>query len=62
VGTFVLIFISELFRGLGMYSPFVPAALLALVVYLLPNGLVSLPGIVWSRLLNRDKKGTDHAS
>jgi len=62
VGTFVLMFVSELFRGLGMYSPFVPAALLALVVYLLPNGLVSLPGILWSRLSNREKKGPNHAS
>lgn len=62
VGTFVLIFIAELFRGLDMYSPFVPAALLAAVLYFLPNGLVSLPGIVVSWLSHRNKKGPNHAS
>lgn len=62
VGTFVLIFISELFRGLGMYSPFVPAALLTAVAYLLPNGLVGLPALIWSRVSNRRDKEFRHAS
>ena len=56
VGTFVLILISELFRDMGMYSPFVPAALLGAVAYILPNGLASLPEVVVSWLLNRKSK------
>jgi branched-chain amino acid transport system permease protein len=62
VGTFVLIFISELFRGLGMYSPFVPAALLTAVVYLLPNGLVGLPSFIRSLFSNRHGKESHNAS
>ena len=62
VGTFVLILISELFRDMGMYSPFVPAALLGAVAYLLPNGLASLPGVVVSRLSHRNSKGANDAS
>ena len=62
VGTFVLIFVSELFRGLGVYSPFVPAALLTVVVYLLPKGLVGLPEIVLPLFSKHREKGSHHAS
>ena len=43
VGTFVLILFPEFFRDLKMYSPLVFAAILLFVVYLMPQGLVSLP-------------------
>jgi branched-chain amino acid transport system permease protein len=48
VGTFILIVIPEFFRDLKMYSPFVSAAILGIVVYLMPQGLVGLPKMVRS--------------
>jgi branched-chain amino acid transport system permease protein len=63
VGTFILILIPELFRDLKTYSPFISAAVLGIVVYLMPNGLVGLPNLIWSwmKTLKRDK-GDVHAS
>jgi branched-chain amino acid transport system permease protein len=43
VGTSVLIIIPEVFRSLQTYTPFISAGLLAVVVYLMPHGLVSFP-------------------
>ena len=42
IGTFVLILIPEFFRDLRMYAPFVSAAILGIVVYLMPKGLAGL--------------------
>ena len=52
VGSIILVAVPELFRGLKMYSPYISSILLLLVVYLMPGGLVSLPGIMrswWGR-------------
>lgn len=49
VGTMVLFLIPEFVRDLKYYSPFVSAAVLIVVVYLLPKGLVSLPQLLWTR-------------
>jgi branched-chain amino acid transport system permease protein len=46
IGTFTLILIPEFFRDLKMYSPFVSAAILGIVVYLMPQGLASIPHLV----------------
>jgi branched-chain amino acid transport system permease protein len=46
VGTIILVLIPEFARGLKEYSPYISAALLLIVVYLMPKGLVSLPGMV----------------
>lgn len=46
IGTFILILIPEMFRDLKVYSPFISAAVLAFVVYLIPEGLVGLPGMI----------------
>jgi branched-chain amino acid transport system permease protein len=62
IGTFVLILVPEYFRGLKMYSPFLSAALLGIVVYLLPEGLVSLPKIVKGRVTRRSERRSNHAS
>jgi branched-chain amino acid transport system permease protein len=63
VGTFILILIPEFFRDLKVYSPFISAAILLLVVYLMPQGLVGLPQTVRSWYLERRKrKGVAHAS
>ncbi len=49
VGTIVLFLMPEFVRDLKYYSPFVTAGVLILVVYLLPKGLVSLPGLLRQR-------------
>jgi branched-chain amino acid transport system permease protein len=55
VGTFILILIPEFFRDLKIYVPFISAVILGIVVYLMPQGLVSLPQLVRSRYLERRK-------
>lgn len=63
IGTFILILIPEFFRDLKMFSPFISAGLLAIVVYLMPKGLVSLPSIIKSWFTrHRKNKGMSHAS
>jgi len=63
IGTFVLFLIPEYFRDLKMYSPYISATMLLIVVYLMPQGLVSLPQLM--RLWHiRKRKGDQvaHAS
>jgi branched-chain amino acid transport system permease protein len=63
IGTFILILIPEFFRDLKIYSPFISAAILLIIVYLMPQGLVSLPQIVRSWYVEHRKgKGVAHAS
>jgi len=50
IGTFVLFLIPEFFSDLKMYTPFISAGILLIVVYLLPGGFVTLPGLIRSRL------------
>ena len=50
VGTVLLIVVPEIFRELKAFVPHVSAGILLLVVYLMPQGLVSLPRIIGSRL------------
>ncbi|MGA2110065.1 MAG: branched-chain amino acid ABC transporter permease, partial [Syntrophorhabdales bacterium] len=50
IGTFVLFLIPEFFSDLKMYAPFISAGILLIVVYLLPGGFVTLPGLLKSRL------------
>ena len=53
VGALILVLIPEYFRDLKMYSPYISAAVLLIVVYLFPQGLVSLPGVVRRQWLKR---------
>ncbi len=63
VGTAILVLIPEFFRGLKIYVPFISAAILILVVYLMPQGLVGLYQLLRSRYTERRKgKGMAHAS
>ncbi len=63
IGTIILIIIPEFFRDLKMYAPFVNAAILGIVVYLMPQGLVSLPQMVRSWLTKcQNTKKVRHAS
>jgi branched-chain amino acid transport system permease protein len=49
VGTFILFLVPELVRDLKYYAPYVSVAVLIVVVYLVPKGLVSLPQLLWPR-------------
>jgi branched-chain amino acid transport system permease protein len=49
VGTMILFLIPEVVRDLKYYSPYVSAAVLIVVVYLVPKGLVSLPRLLTGR-------------
>jgi branched-chain amino acid transport system permease protein len=46
IGTAILVLIPEFFRSLKNYSPYIYAVILIIVVYLMPQGLVSLPQMV----------------
>ena len=63
IGTFVLVLAPEFLRDLKIYSPLVSAAILLIVVYLMPRGLVSLPQLLLSgRSKAREKTGIAHVS
>jgi branched-chain amino acid transport system permease protein len=55
IGTAILVLIPEYFRGLKMYSPYISAGILLIVVYLMPGGLASLPQFVKSARSGRKK-------
>lgn len=55
IGTVVLILIPEFARDLKQYSPYLSAALLLIVAFLMPKGLVSLPSSVISWVSERTK-------
>ena len=46
IGALVLTLIPEIFRVLKEYQPYVFVAVLYLVVFLLPGGIVDLPGVI----------------
>jgi branched-chain amino acid transport system permease protein len=46
IGTAILVLIPELLRGLKLYSPYISACILLIVVYLMPGGLASLPQLL----------------
>jgi branched-chain amino acid transport system permease protein len=48
IGTAILVLIPEFFRSLKMYSPYISAGILLIVVYLMPGGLASLPRLLRS--------------
>jgi branched-chain amino acid transport system permease protein len=58
IGTFVLVLIPEIFRDLKIYSPFISAAILLLVVYLMPQGLVGLLQLIrsWYKESKEEKR------
>jgi branched-chain amino acid transport system permease protein len=48
IGTAILMILPELFRELKAFVPYVTAAILFIVVFAMPQGLVGLPGLVRS--------------
>jgi branched-chain amino acid transport system permease protein len=55
IGTFVLFLIPEIFRDLKMYSPYLSAGILLIVIYLMPQGIVGLPQLIRSWYLEHRK-------
>jgi branched-chain amino acid transport system permease protein len=63
IGAAILTIIPELFRGLKEFSPFIFAGILLIMVYLMPQGLVSLPRLIKSAFTKRrEEKRVSHAS
>jgi branched-chain amino acid transport system permease protein len=63
IGVFVLVLIPEYFRDLKMYVPYVEAAILLIVVYMFPHGVVALPRILKKQYRAlRGVRGAAHAS
>jgi branched-chain amino acid transport system permease protein len=58
IGTFVLVLIPEIFRDLKIYSPYLSAGMLLIVVYLMPQGLAGLPQLIrwWYLELRKGEK------
>ena len=62
IGTAVLIIIPELFRMLKGFVPFIFAAIMILVIFVMPQGLAGLPGQIGSWVEGlRQRKGSAHA-
>jgi len=55
IGTFILVLIPEFARDLKIYVPFISAGILLIVVYIMPQGLVSLPQLIRSKFFERGK-------
>jgi branched-chain amino acid transport system permease protein len=63
IGTVILILIPEFARDLKEFSPYISVVLLLIVVYLMPQGLVSIPRLIKSAFTERKKeKRVSHAS
>jgi branched-chain amino acid transport system permease protein len=63
IGTIILVIFPEFFRNLKSYSPYISAGILIIIVYLMPQGLVSLPQLVRSWMAKRrERKAVTHAS
>ena len=61
IGTVVLFLLPQFARELKEYTPYLSAGLLLIVIFLMPNGLVSLPGMIrsWYSKLKKGKMVTD---
>ena len=63
IGTAILIIVPELFRALKEYVPFISAAMLLIVVYVMPEGLASLPRMIRSRYIAfKNERKVEHVS
>jgi branched-chain amino acid transport system permease protein len=56
IGTAILVLIPEFFRSLKMYSPYITAGILLIVVYQMPGGLASLPSTLKALWGKRKRK------
>ncbi len=56
IGSIIGVMIPQLARGLQMYTPFVFAAILIIVLYTIPKGLASIPHVISSRRFKTIKR------
>jgi ABC-type branched-subunit amino acid transport system permease subunit len=49
IGALVLFLLPEVFRDLKMYTPYISAGILLIVVYLAPQGIAGLPRLISSK-------------
>jgi branched-chain amino acid transport system permease protein len=56
IGSTVLIIIPALFRNLNDYVPFIYAAILLIMLFVVPQGLVSLPDKIWAGIKSLRKE------
>ena len=63
IGTAILIIVPEFFRELREYVPFISAIILLIVVYVMPEGLASLPRMIRSRYIAfKNERKVEHVS
>jgi branched-chain amino acid transport system permease protein len=60
IGVVLLMTIPELLRSLREYTPYISAAILLIVVYLMPNGAAGLAESFFSRIIELRKKRRIH--
>jgi branched-chain amino acid transport system permease protein len=57
IGTALLVIVPELLRGMKQFVPYISAAILLVVVFVMPDGIVGLPQFVKSGFLRWRKRG-----
>jgi branched-chain amino acid transport system permease protein len=63
IGTAILIMVPEFARELREYVPFISAAMLLIVIFVMPQGLAGLPNLVKAWLIKRPQgERSTHAS
>jgi len=56
LGTILLVTISESSRAMSQYAPYATAAAMIIVAYVLPGGLVSIPGLIQNAVRKRRER------
>jgi branched-chain amino acid transport system permease protein len=59
IGTFILVLLPEIFRGLKAYSPYISAGIVLIVAYLMPQGIAGLPRMIKMQSRKPMKKEKD---
>ena len=56
LGTIVFVILPEISRSMNQYSPFITAAVVVAIAYLLPGGLASMPNVIKQSVSNRRER------
>ncbi len=59
IGTVILLMLPEFGRDLKIYTPYISAAILLIIAYLMPQGIAGLPGIISSWYAKRRESWSD---
>lgn len=62
IGTAILMIVPEVFRELKAFVPYITAAILFIVVFVMPQGLVGLPGLFRRKQMESGKKKVANAA